>query len=153
MILNFLYRDKHIDTITKVNYHLTNYLVEFLNASIEYSVVSTWGYQDNQTNEWSGMIGELVTKTADLGASPLFFTTDRIPIIQYLTMTSPTRSKFVFRSPKLSYTDNVFVLPFDTIVWICLGVLILVSSIALFVAIYIEYRSSLVIYVICSNIN
>lgn len=90
------------------------------------------------------MIGELVTKKADLGASPLFFTTDRIPIIQYLTMTSPTRSKFVFRSPKLSYTDNVFVLPFDGLVWVCLGALVVISSVVLFVAIYIEYTMNLV---------
>lgn len=162
MIENFKFifsRYKHIDTITKVNYILTNHLIDYLNASIEYSIVSTWGYLDNATNTWSGMIGQLVTKKADLGASPLFFTEDRIPIIQYLAMTSPTRSKFIFKSPKLSFTDNVFLLPFENVsicnmcsrffnffllpiksVWICLGATIIVTSTALFLVSYIEWR-------------
>jgi glutamate receptor, ionotropic, invertebrate len=109
------YHDKHIDTITKVNYILTNHLVGFLNATVSYSVVPTWGYLNTDTGIWSGMIGELTENFADLGASPLFFTIDRVPVIEYLAMTSETRSKFIFRSPKLSYTDNVFLLPFDKV--------------------------------------
>lgn len=33
------FRDKHVDTITKVNYKLTNQLVEWLNATVSYSIV------------------------------------------------------------------------------------------------------------------
>lgn len=109
-------RDKHIDTITKVNYILTNCLVQYyLNARVNYSIVSTWGYFNTTTKRWDGMIGELSQNVADLGASPLFFTTDRIAVIEYVAMTSATRSKFIFRSPKLSYTENVFLLPFDDV--------------------------------------
>lgn len=98
-----------------MNYILTNYVASYLGASVNYSRVSTWGYYNSTTGLWDGMIGELVHDVADLGASALFFTTDRIAVIEYLAMTSETRSKFIFRSPKLSYTDNVFVLPFATV--------------------------------------
>lgn len=90
------------------------------------------------------MIGELVTKSADLGASPLFFTADRVDVIDYIACTSQTRSKFVFRSPKLSYTDNVFLLPFDGGVWGSLFALIVITSIVLYVASKAEWKSKLV---------
>ncbi|XP_050090715.1 ionotropic receptor 75a-like [Anopheles aquasalis] len=134
------YRDKHIDTITKVNYILTNYLASYLGASVNYTRVSTWGYYNSTTGLWDGMIGELVHGAADLGASPLFFTTDRIAVIEYLAMTSETRSKFIFRSPKLSYTDNVFVLPFDTHVWACIIAVIVGSSLLLLLTLWAERR-------------
>ncbi|XP_058463500.1 ionotropic receptor 75a-like [Malaya genurostris] len=122
------YKDKHIDTITKVNHVLTNHLIEYLGAHVNYSVVSSWGYYNTSTKRWDGMIGELSHRTADLGASPLFFTVDRIAVIEYIAMTSATRSKFIFRSPKLSYTENVFLLPFDDIVWLCIGAVVLLAS-------------------------
>lgn len=87
------------------------------------------------------MIGELVTQQADLGASPLFLTSDRIDVIDYLVCTSQTRSKFVFRSPKLSFTDNVFLLPFDVYVWSCLITLLFVASTVLFIASITEWKA------------
>ncbi|XP_055603749.1 ionotropic receptor 75a-like [Uranotaenia lowii] len=134
------YKDKHIDTITKVNFILTNALVQYMGAVVNYSVVSTWGYLNTSSGEWSGMIGELSSRTADLGASPLFFTTDRIAVIEYVAMTSATRSKFIFRSPKLSYTENVFLLPFDDFVWLCIVVIIFLASGLLVITALAEWR-------------
>jgi hypothetical protein len=88
------------------------------------------------------MIGELVTREADLGASPLFLTSDRIDVIDYLVCTSETRSKFVFRSPKLSFTDNVFLLPFDHYVWSCLIGLVFLAASTLFVASLTEWKAN-----------
>lgn len=109
------YVDKHLDTISKVNFILTNDLIRFMNATVEYKVVSSWGYLNNETGQWDGMIGQLVRGEAHVGASALFFTADRVGTIQYLSMTTPTKSKFVFQAPKLSYTDNVFLLPFESV--------------------------------------
>lgn len=74
------------------------------------------------------MIGDLIENRSDIGATALFFTSDRIKLIEYVSMITPTRSKFVFRSPKLSFTDDVFVLPFDIFVWYSIICLIIVSS-------------------------
>ncbi|XP_058123005.1 ionotropic receptor 75a-like [Anopheles ziemanni] len=134
------YKNKHIDTITKVNYLLTNCLVAYLGAGVNYTRVSSWGYYNATTGLWDGMIGELVHDVADLGASPLFFTTDRIAVIEYLAMTSETRSKFIFRSPKLSYTENVFILPFDNHVWGCVIAVIVLSAVLLLVTLWAEWR-------------
>lgn len=130
--------DKHIDPITKANYILTNHLVDFLNATVSYSVSNSWGYQDPKTGQWTGLMEDLIEKGYELGATPLFFTLERVDLIEYISMPSPTRSKFVFKSPKLSYTDNVFLLPFDHFVWFSSAGLVLISSVLLLGATYIE---------------
>lgn len=133
------YRDKHIDTITKVCFILTNHLISYLNASVTYSTVSSWGYLDGD-GDWSGMIGQLVRNEADLGATSLFFTVDRVSVIQYIAMPSSTGSAFIFRSPKLSYTDNVFLLPFDDFVWMCLVCLVVITAGCLLITVFVEYK-------------
>lgn len=138
MINSIVYREIQTDPLTKVNYMLTEFLMSYLNSSAEYSIVSTWGYKDDKTNEWSGMVGQLVRQEAELGASPLFMTVERVPIIQYIVSPTPTGSRFIFRSPKLSYTDNVFLLPFDSFVWYCLMVLVTITALFLIASIYIE---------------
>ncbi|XP_055538461.1 ionotropic receptor 75a-like [Wyeomyia smithii] len=115
-----------------------------MGARTNYSVVTSWGYYNTTTKRWDGMIGELSHKTADLGASPLFFTSDRIAVIDYVAMTSATRSKFIFRSPKLSFTENVFLLPFDDIVWLCIVLVILLSSGLLVLTALAEWRVPLI---------
>lgn len=92
----------------------------------------------------SGMVGELVHNDVELGASPLFMTVDRVPIIQYIAMPTPTGSRFVFRAPKLSYTDNVYLLPFDSMVWYCLVLLVVITAIFLCFAVALEWKYSLV---------
>lgn len=128
------------DPLSKVNYIFTEFLMSYLNATAEYSIVSTWGYKDDTTGEWSGMVGHLVRNEAELGASPLFMTVDRIPIIQYIESPTPTGSRFIFRSPKLSYTDNVFLLPFDSFVWFCLIGLVITTAIFLTISIFVEWK-------------
>lgn len=139
-LILFLFSETQIDPLSKVNYIFTEFLMTYLNATANYSIVSTWGYKDDQTHEWSGMVGHLVRNEAELGASPLFMTDDRIPIIQYILSPTKTGSRFIFRSPKLSYTDNVFLLPFDTFVWICLIVLVVITAMFLFASIFVEWK-------------
>lgn len=88
----------------------------------------------------SGMVGQLVRNEVELGATPLFMTVDRVSIIQYIASPTPTGSRFIFRSPKLSYTDNVYILPFDEFVWYCLLLLIFITALFLTISILIEWR-------------
>lgn len=41
--------------------------------------------------------------------------------------------KFIFRAPPLSYVKNVFVLPFDTLVWYACLIFVLVTPFALYI--------------------
>ncbi|CAG9584439.1 unnamed protein product [Danaus chrysippus] len=118
----------HIDTITKVNFPTTNQLLDFLNASRRYVFTNTWGYKHNDT--WSGMTGFLDREEVDIGGSPMFLTGERLSVVEYISSPTPTRSKFVFQQPKLSYENNLFVLSFKRSLWF--GSVILISMLFLF---------------------
>ncbi|CAH1134251.1 unnamed protein product [Ceutorhynchus assimilis] len=124
-------RDKHIDSIGKVNYVLLLLLASIYNISLDISVSDSWGYKVNDS-EWTGMMGKLVRKEADIGGTSLFITKERVDLIDYIAMISPTRSYFVFRQPKLSYVTNVYTLPFDTQVWISVIALVILMMASLF---------------------
>ncbi|KAG4080335.1 hypothetical protein HA402_010827 [Bradysia odoriphaga] len=80
------YRDIHLDAVSKVGYHLTNHVARtFLNATLKYSVVSTWGYQNATTGQWNGMVGELLRDEADIGSTALFFTPQRVSLLEYIS--------------------------------------------------------------------
>lgn len=142
--INFLFcslsSDKHIDTISRVNYLLTKSVAHALNATVKFSIVDTWGYRDRETDRYNGMIGELQRDLADLGGTSMFFTQDRIKSVDFLAMTASTRASFIFRAPKLSFTSNVFVLPFDQYVWYCTVSFIVLSGVLLLVMLRTEQR-------------
>nr|QLI62102.1 ionotropic receptor 75q2 [Streltzoviella insularis] len=121
----------HIDTITKVNFPTTNHLLDFLNAKRKYIFVETWGYRVNGT--WNGMTGYLVREEVEIGGSPMFFTSERIAIVDYISSPTPTRSKFIFQQPKLSYENNLFLLSFRSTVWYSTLGLIFLLFLALFI--------------------
>ncbi len=132
--------DIHIDAVSKVSYHLTNDLISFMNATVKYSIVPTWGYLNQTTGEWSGMVGEILSDTADIGATPLFLTGNRVSLLEYISRPTAARGGFMFRAPKLSYTNNIYLLPFDRLLWMCLGFLVLVIALFLFGAVMIELK-------------
>lgn len=141
------YRDIHFDTIAKMNHIQTNHMTDYLNATVGYSVVDSWGYIDKVSGDWSGMIGELVRNEADVGATGCFYTIERIPYIDYVAMVSKTKSMFVFRFPKLSFTDNIFLLPFSDAVWFCVVFFIPIVGAALALVSYAEFKLQIEKYV------
>lgn len=87
------------------------------------------------------MVGDLLNDKADIGATGLFFTPDRVSMLEYISMTSDASMGFVFRSPKLSYTNNIYLLPFDRLLWMCLLLLVFVIAICLGGAVLFELRA------------
>ncbi|XP_023941969.2 ionotropic receptor 75a [Bicyclus anynana] len=130
----------HIDTITKVNFPTTNQLLDFLNAGRKYIFTDTWGYRRN--NSWSGMTGYLVREEVEIGGSPMFFTSERLSVVEYISSPTPTRSKFVFQQPKLSYENNLFLLSFKFSLWVGSSVLILLVYLVLCIVAFWEWRQS-----------
>lgn len=64
----YFLRDKHIDTITKAAYKLSNHLLDIVNATKIYTMVPSWGYKDpNSLGGWNGMLGQLHQGEADIG--------------------------------------------------------------------------------------
>lgn len=86
------------------------------------------------------MVGQLVRNEVEIGATPLFMTVDRVALIQYIAQPTSAGSRFIFRAPKLSYTDNVYLLPFDSFVWMCLCGLVLFTAFTLAISVFVEWK-------------
>ena len=44
-------------------------MIAFLNATVNYTIVKSWGYFNAQTETWDGMIGDLVSDRAEIGGN------------------------------------------------------------------------------------
>lgn len=115
--------------------------MSYVNGTVKYSIVSSWGYKNKTTGQWTGMIGEVLRNEADIGATALFFTTERISVIEYISHSSTANSGFLFLSPKLSYTNNLYALPFERLLWICSLILVLLMTLCLVVAVVFELKT------------
>ncbi|XP_058456998.1 glutamate receptor ionotropic, NMDA 1-like [Malaya genurostris] len=140
------YQDKHIDSSSKLSYLQTRYVVQNLNATVQYSYHNSWGYWNSSIGQYTGMIGDLVSGQSDISASVLFVTADRIKAVDYVPMGIKTRATLIFRSPKLSITDNVFLLPFEGSVWLCIVSFIILSAVFLLIIMLVELRYTSVPY-------
>jgi hypothetical protein len=59
--------DTQTDGILKTNYIILNAILDNLNATKKELFQSTWGYFNPKTKKWSGMMGDIVHKGADIG--------------------------------------------------------------------------------------
>lgn len=125
------FRDVHMDSLSKATYSITESLIYAVNATRSIVIVPTWGYNDTKTGKLTGMVGDLLYGRAHLGGTSMFFTTDRLALIDFVSMTTNTFTAFVFRPPSLSYTSNIYFLPLSPAVWIggCLLVMSCVTVI------------------------
>lgn len=130
--------DRHIDTNTKHGYIVTLELLDFLNATPAYSYETTWGYFNKTTNTWPGMIQRLIDNRADISGTPIWVTGNRVSIIQYVYRTSAADVWFLFQNPRLSLTDNLFLLPFSKVTWICAFLMVPVLAVGIY---FIQYFS------------
>lgn len=64
----------------------------------------------------------------EFSGTVLFITPERLPYIEYLSETLSAHMAFVFRAPPLSHVSNIFILPFDTMLWICVLCFIILST-------------------------
>lgn len=56
----------------------------------------------------------------------IFITSERVPLMEYLSMMVPTQIAFILRSPPISYVSNIYYLPFTGKVWISSIMLVVV---------------------------
>lgn len=63
-------------------------------------------------------------------------------MVDYIASPTPTRSKFVFQQPKLSYENNLFLLSFRTSVWYSSAGLIFLLLLALFAVAAWEWKKN-----------
>ncbi|KAJ2946159.1 hypothetical protein O0L34_g5090 [Tuta absoluta] len=131
-------KEDHIDTVSKANFPPIDHLMDYINATKKYIFMPSWGYKYNDT--WTGISGLLVRDEVEIGVSPLFITKDRWQELSFIIRPTPTDMKFVFIQPKLSYTQNLYLLSFSPAVWRCLTVLVLLMLLALFAVARWEWK-------------
>ncbi|XP_032690856.1 protein PTHB1-like [Odontomachus brunneus] len=132
------YENKHIDSITRINYIWILHLANRMNATMSFNITNTWGYLD-ENGSWSGMMGMLQRREIDIGTS-MYFLTSRLNVAEYIQLYTRTGTCFVFRRPLLSTVKNIFALPFERNVWIAIAVFILLVVCLLYLSTIWEYN-------------
>ncbi|KAL0270714.1 UNVERIFIED_CONTAM: hypothetical protein PYX00_008022 [Menopon gallinae] len=133
--------DKHIDPTTKIVYPAVKHLTEMINASLILKVSKEWGVSVNGT--WTGMIGDLQSGVSEIGISVAFALKERLSVVKFFeVLTTSARAKFIFVSPPLSFSSNIFTMPFDRMVWICSGAMVAISCVMLYLATKLETRTT-----------
>lgn len=129
-----------IDPLSKNGLRLAEVIMEHMGTTIEFVVSGGWGQAYPAGNNWTGMLGDMLAGKSEFAATPTLVRESRLEAVDYLSYSVQTFSKIVFRAPKLSYTTNVFLLPFDKLVWICALFLVAVIVGLLLVSTWTEWN-------------
>ncbi|KAI8442336.1 hypothetical protein MSG28_005867 [Choristoneura fumiferana] len=132
---DYLHREK--DTLTKLMYYMTIHLVEWVNGTRVLNRTGSWGYRQPD-GRYDGVVREMQEGRADLSGSVMIPTIERSRYMNFVLPPAPVEAKFIFRKPALASVTNIYVLPFSIGVWMFLLVLILVSTLTLFLSYYRE---------------
>lgn len=115
------FADKNVDSLTKASYAVINTVLDSLNVSKREFYRPTWGYFNEKTQKWSGMVGDIIDNDTDIGGrgklqpeklqnanfiqitgSPMFISPERMKYVDYIPVNTPTSAVFIFRSPQMS---------------------------------------------------
>lgn len=129
-----------IDPVTKNGMKLARVMLEYIHAKPVFVVSDRWGSAYPPANNWTGMLGDLKAGKAEFAGTPTLAHGSRLEAVDYMSYSIKTWSKIVFRAPKLSYTTNVFLMPFDRLVWICAILLISLIICLLLIANWNEWN-------------
>lgn len=95
------------------------------------------------TNSTSGIIGQLQQNLVDFSITPMAITAERIGSFDQTVGILDVRIMTVFRHPKDSGVRHIFLKPFENLVWVGIGVIVLVSIFVLAMAFGTKRRCSL----------
>lgn len=143
-IFIYFFSFKKIDTYEKAHLCLIRDLMQYANISFDFSTIDQLGeYNENNGNWTPGLYQKLAQSDLDITATGIAFDQQWVSRFEYIVAPIRTESFFFFRMPNLSYTDNVFILPFDSMVWLCFVALMIILIFFLTVVVAIEWRLSI----------
>lgn len=134
--------DAEVDTLSKSGYRLAVTVFQFMNATPQIIPSKSWGSYNATTGVWSGMMGDLISGAGEFGGTPAIVRDERVDIVEFLSISLESWTKIVFRAPKLSYTTNVYLLPFETSVWLVAFFLFGAVALLLLAAEFLEWKSA-----------
>lgn len=65
-------------------------------------------------------------------------TPQRVKTVDYISMITSAGIRFIFRSPPLTYTSNIYYLPFTGLVWVSCIILVMLCTLV----VYLTFKSS-----------
>lgn len=65
-------------------------------------------------------------------------TSERVPVMEFTALNTPTTGNFIFRAPQLSAVSNIYTLPFESNVWFTVLILVAISTILLHFTVQID---------------
>jgi ABC-type amino acid transport substrate-binding protein len=108
---------------------LCKQLAKELNVRMEINLVKdgAWGKKiDNKTNQWNGMIGEVMRGEADIAVADLTINSDREEAVDFTYPFMATGITILYKKPITKETSLwSFLSPFSTICWELLLALVL----------------------------
>ncbi|XP_064292313.1 ionotropic receptor 75a-like [Plodia interpunctella] len=81
-----------------------------------------------------------IPNTNFYSATVIFTTQDRIKVLDFVSSPTLISLRFVFKEPPLSYQNNLFLLPFKTSVWYCIGAFVLALIFIIYVNAFWEKK-------------
>ncbi|KAL9706910.1 hypothetical protein quinque_010428 [Culex quinquefasciatus] len=126
------YENPQIDTPNRLSYLMINSLYRiYLNATFVKRYSTTWCYPNPKTGGLIGVCVDLINNHSEVGAF-MFITTSRLKMMDFLPLGMEGTLSFIFKAPKLSIMNNIFELPFDPNVWVCLFSLVFVLGVTFY---------------------
>ncbi|XP_045473007.1 glutamate receptor 1-like [Harmonia axyridis] len=114
----------HIDSSPRFTYLITHILISIFNITPKYIIQTSYGSPIPNSKEYTGIIGDVQSGRAVMGATPVFFLDSRVHVVEYIAPNTKSYLNFYFKSPPLSYVSNIFVKPFNEYVWYSCFILI-----------------------------
>ncbi|KAK1122578.1 hypothetical protein K0M31_009023 [Melipona bicolor] len=106
-------------------------LQEGMNCTFTYMEATSWGAQ-LPNGSWTGLIRMLIDDEADLGASELMMSSDRLGIIKYTTPVYTTRCRAYIKRPDTTAVNwNAYLAPFSFNIWNAIGLTIIVVGLTI----------------------
>ncbi|XP_062565510.1 ionotropic receptor 75a-like [Armigeres subalbatus] len=125
-------------SVDRLGYRLTMLLSKHLNFKCKLIFVKSWSYDVLKTNSSKGIIGQLQQKLVDFAVTPLALTPERVDAFDFTIPISDGKFVTIFRHPKKNQAQNIFLLPFEDVVWIAVLLVLIISGLLLLATYFAE---------------
>ncbi|XP_023026955.2 ionotropic receptor 75a [Leptinotarsa decemlineata] len=117
-------------------------LLQYMNASFTFRVFTSYGYLNETTGKFDGMVNYVSEGKADIAGTALFLTEERHKVVEFIKTFDSWGSKFILKKPSMSYIENIYWMTFTNKVWIASIIILIIFGTFLFYLLNWEKRKS-----------
>lgn len=110
-----------------------------MNIISSFNTYQTDNYGWHKPNgSFDGLMGRFQRYELDFGQMAFFMRLDRTAVCDFLVETFRIRAGIMFRQPPLSSVANIFTMPFEVDVWLCLIILLVVTFVVFVLELFLS---------------